>query len=296
MYLDKFVRKLEKSEKSGKLDFATHVQDFAFELSDLIFGHLRNFLLGKGDEYKKAFYDDAERILRNAHIVAMPEIDHRYCFRSSVGRGIAICRIVSDTLATMLRAYNSRGDKVFLKHEFVDSAMRCDNPSMKGFMAEQIVLSSINMDGFLFLNKYRDLGQNVSKMSYTWSEEAVLLLETGKCYHYIPAVHNYKHIDSLVRLFPKKRKSEKKRRAVLVALQSTLQNPTRHAKSYQFFKSDFKMWQRDLDGKFDIEWHFIWIVPKSEAMKSRIVEKMYYGVQVTVHRFPFERFCQSLWI
>ena len=244
----------------------------------------------------------AKELLRGVRPSYMSEyMDHRY-FYVQDGKSHAVCGIARATLAIILRAKSKiEAEAYFLSEEYIQACLKSNNPSVKGFQAEQIAMSAINKNGF---NLCQEVHPDMATSFFETSEAAVLTDQP--CCHYIPKPFNYKFIDSLVRILKLKKNSLVAESADMYAIQYTLQSYADHKGSLNFFDEEFQPWERNIrPGKDKIHWHFVWILTKVEATKQR-TKKNSTHMKMRQHKntslsytewfFPFEEVVPKLWI
>ena len=268
MYLNQFCDFFVKS-KPGEFQVQQAMSTFASKLVNDVGGGLGDFVGAMTGDTKERFYHFAELFLRNDVVPTSGElVDHRYFYimpygiadphlcRES-GHGYAVCGLARDILAGMLRKQNV--DSLFLQPDWINSCRTLTNPSSRGFVAEQIIISSILSTGLALENLTYKPTENIF---FTTADSAPLVWSVG-CLQYAPQAYNYKHIDSLIRLVDKK-KGNNRQKVTIIAVQATLQPISRHKYSLDFFRSgDYKLWERDLT-VFEVDWHFVWVVCAAE--------------------------------
>ena len=264
MYLEQFCDVYVKSKKN----MCEAIGVFAMHLASEIAGGLGEFIFRCTD--KVGFCKMAEDILLNHIIPCSPSlIDHRYFYRISQsaaqvedGKGYAVCGIARDALAVVLRR-TSEFDP-FLSESWFNACNRATNPVIRGFTAEQIIISTIRLSG---LRIDQILCPSAENRFFKTAAEAILSTEPS-CTQYIPEPYNYKHVDSIVRYIVK---NKKKKTLYLIALQPTLQEISQHINSLNFFSDDgdYREWLRDVPKDCKVEAHFVWIIPKKQYGKCQ---------------------------
>lgn len=220
--------------------------------------------------------------------------DHRYMYFDEESKGHCVNDLVRDCVTTILRKLSS---EVFSDPGWLHMCRTTDNPSIRGFMAEQIVITEITLHGLCQVLR-RVLKPADSVVFRTGTEGSILVLSSG-CVVYIPHAFNYKAIDLLLREITAEKDQQKK---VLVApIQISLQKPEgkKREKSIDgFFPLRHAWLSADEVKEAEVEWHFIWIT----QMKHRSVEheastKAGGKVQLpayTEHFLSFEQVCPDL--
>ena len=265
MYLEQFCETYVKSKKN----MCEAIRVFAMKLGSEISGGLNEFIFKCTN--KVGFFKMTEDILLNHIIPCSPSlIDHRYFYRISQstaqledGKGYAVCGMARDALAVVLRD-NSEYDP-FLSDSWFDACNRATNPVIRGFTAEQIIISTVHLSG-LSIDKFSC--PPPENRFFKTAIEAVLTTEPS-CIQYIPEPYNYKHVDSIVRYIVKEKS---KKTFHLIALQSTLQDISQHISSLDFFSDDgdCQEWLRDVPSKgCTVVAHFVWVIPKKQYIKCR---------------------------
>ena len=187
------------------------ISTFATSLARVVDGNLEEFarsLRQNGTEDNvKRFFALAELFLRNDIVPSDTKIiDHRYFYvmpavssasNRVCGHGYAVCGVARDILAGMLRKHKT--DSQFLRTSWVNSCRDLTNPSSRGFVAEQIVISAICSNGLVLGSLTYKPTENTM---FTAAESVPLVKEVG-CLQFVPQAYNYKHVDSLMRLVGK---------------------------------------------------------------------------------------------
>lgn len=167
---------------------------------------------------------------------------------------------------------------------------------VRGFLAEQIVISAVAVNGLPIPGgPFKPSAVRVFQSAAT----AILTSAPG-CRLFVPKPYNYKYVAFLLRSVVEG-KRKKKATVTIVAVQSTLQSISAHKQSLDFFASgDYKEWESDVTDRnqFTIEWHFVWVVSKSEAGKAKTLPKTHAKTQgmpaFTEHCLSFESVCAKL--
>ena len=266
MYLSRMIKYFDEH---GNIQLA--IEQCAKSLGRECEKALNNFYSENHDDHQNRIAC-AKELLREVEPSYLPEyMDHQY-FYIEKEQSHAVCGIARATLAIILRAISkTQADAYFLSDEYVQACLRSNNPSVKGFQAEQIAISAINRNGFHLCEKvHRDIATSFFQTSKT----AVL---TGEpCCHYIPKPFNYKFIDSLVRVVKFKKNSSVEKSADIYAIQYTLQQYERHKGSLDFFNEEFQPWEGKIEKKM-IKWHFVWILTNDEAKTQRSKNPSLHG-------------------
>ena len=213
--------------------------------------------------------------------------DHSYfyCPKDSLRASGSISTIASSLLAERVVDLRKRLQK---KLDIGSLLVRCQqttNPSVQGFLAEQLVLAYISRDGFHCDSKY-DCALDISSPGGSdcdvyFDLPESLPLKTAhepSIFHYIPKAYNYKHINSLLRQIEATEKGytgKGKAKATIygppstlrtIAFQPTLQPLMTHNYSLDFYNSgDYKKWENSAFDK--TERHFVWVLRKAEYNK-----------------------------
>jgi hypothetical protein len=211
-------------------------------------------------------------------------MDHRYFYERD-GVSFAVCGPARDVLAVLLRAHDKNADKdFFLSNDFVTQCKNNTNPSVKGFQAEQVIISLVNRGGKVWDRIADKLGLvdvQGKQENINFADAALVSVGTtpGLIYHYSPSAFNFKFLDHKADLLGKKAKTKKgitpkKAKAHLLAFQETLSTVAVHKASLDFFfNRDYKMWEQDLKEHFDIEWHFVWVLTEANKKKAEANKK-----------------------
>ena len=220
--------------------------------------------------------------------------DHAFffCPKDNPGRSGSVSTIASSLLAQRVVELRK---KLLKKLDYASLLLRCrqaDNPSVQGFLAEQLVLTSISCAGIQCDTDY-DCGLDISAPDgsdgdvYFHLPESLPLKNPDEpsILHYIPNAYNYKHIDSLLRQVVATEKGSFGKGAAkrsiygppallrVVAFQPTLQPLSAHNYSLDFYNSgDYKKWE---PSAFDeIERHFVWVLRTAEY--KAVVQSIFF--------------------
>jgi hypothetical protein len=184
-------------------------------------------------------------ILRGDISRAGDEIDHRYFYMDSQGRGRYSCGLARQAIMGFLREYGE--EYVFLGPEW---SMSLDafknNPSVIGFTVEQMIISRIASAG-VTTGAFKIPGAKI----IPFEDNTALLQTEQKVAYYIPVKFNLKAIDGLFVSL-----NTKHRTAVIVAIQITVAK--RHKDSVQAFFASWDQWMHRLEN-FTIKASFLWI-------------------------------------
>eukprot|EP01137_Pigoraptor_chileana_P024198 Opistho-2@91743 len=225
--------------------------------------------------------DESVRILAGrlyARVHSVHNYDHRWFYFDPLpppgdltGHIRAVCSIAWICLARHLREKFSADDE-FLSAAFVSSCVQESNPVIRGFRAEQIVISAIRKWGLEF-RCGETLLQFATPIENSFFDSAAdtVPIVPSRCVQYVPTSHNMKYVDSVLRFDPdcgtdaRKRKATKAVSAAMIAgVQITISPIGTHLHSLAFFA-------RDLDSPFrrrlsaECERYFVWIVRDAEA-------------------------------
>src|SRR5947207_1754149 len=109
--------------------------------------------------------------------------DHRH-FYIAASRGHCVSGLVRNAMARFLREYNSG---MFLKQHWFISLLDTKNPSMQGFIVEQLILSTISLKGF---NGYKP------SKTISYSDSPKIEWECQEAL-YLPLSFNFRAIDAV---------------------------------------------------------------------------------------------------
>jgi len=219
----------------------------------------------------------------------MPDlVDHRYFYdKYDSERRIAAhytCGICRNAVASMILENKVRFDKGLLQSlpEYTS------NPSVTGFIIEQVILSWISQKG---LNITPELNQ---PMGVTLFQDDVPSFDTTKNgpVLYIPKVFNFRNIDGvIVRIGPKAKMKRRQQKLFIFPFQITLA-PDKHSNSRPKFFSEWETWTESLQ-KFDVVPEFVWISPKAAKVMKH---KKNGQCPAHVERYvPIERVSVEIW-
>src|SRR5947207_9950492 len=159
--------------------------------------------------------------LLNRDVGPVPDIyDHRYFYIDANG-GHCVSGLARNAMARFLREYNSG---MFLEQHWFTSLPDTKNPLMQGFIVEQLILSTISLNGF---NRYKP-SKTISYSDFPqieWECQEAL---------YLSLSFNFRAIDAV---FIKLENGSGKKVAIVAPIQVTI------AKNHP-----------DSEGKFFREW------------------------------------------
>jgi hypothetical protein len=286
LLLDRFAQVCESKDT-----FEDAWNDFALQEGRIIWTSLTEFLDGSPKVPVSAAVT-RERLSALSQFLTRSQItgavlpanyDHRHFFMAEVddlkeGRkafhGYPLCGLVEETGAVLLR-----GHHYDIMDEWVSACRLTQNPTVKGFLAEQIALSAIGKTGIVLGKRRFDPSRQETVIFHT-GDEAKSVFRDKLCRLYAPQAFNYKHIDGLSNMYFTEKKEDF---VALAAFQMTMESIVAHKESLNFFNSARHNWEKGFPGcKF--EWHFVWIVPEAEARKRTQTQTVvHFGVKVKVH-------------
>jgi hypothetical protein len=164
----------------------------------------------------------------------------------------------------------------FLDSRWYTAVSRSGNPIVRGFLAKQICLSNIAVNGL------RAVHRKLGKMSTASFQDNPAFEEFLSSNHtsclYIPTAFNFKAVDGVVLLL--ERGSKKK--ATMFPIQFTLsQNHPRSDK--KFYEELWSTWiQPIVSAGFCVHSTFVWIDKKqpSECVKPKVVKELRSGDKI----------------
>jgi len=155
---------------------------------------------------------------------------------------------------------------IFAESEIINQIQATTNPSVKGFLVENAVLSFIKQDGFLCEgDRYCRPGKQTKVVPFSKGDEVATLKESSVEditkeleLLFIPHQWNYPSVDAVYRGHWL---TQSKSQGFLIAgIQITLQDPTKqHVGSRDAFRRKVKVWKRN-SGEAPSIW-YIWISP-----------------------------------
>jgi len=199
----------------------------------------------------------------------------------------AVC---GGALQVLLQILRDQNQDPCLSGEFVVACANERNPVVKGFRAEQIVISSITERG-LCVKQGRGTPLSVRRPDRRVAFQQVdgLRLETGQTFACEPPL-GYAFIDSLVCVVPSKVSDP----VVMIVQQTTLQTVANHAHSRRFFHDGgpYVQWEAmvrsspvhgskaEASQEREIQWHLVWVLSGTEGRKhsaghGRTVDERY---------------------
>jgi hypothetical protein len=243
---------------------------------------------------RSRYFSAADCFLRNDTLsIGGEAVDHRFFYKQfESGRGAAVCGVARDLLSTFVRQHQQQA-QLFLTQPWVNSCRNAVNVVVRGFIAEQIVISAVSSSGITLRVGGGDQLYNPSQ-DIIFNDPKAAVTKATACVHYIPKPYNYKYVDSVIRSIDADQK-----RCTIIALQPTLQSISRHEHSLKFFASPaLKSWECDLEG-YSIDWHFVWIVGRNEQQQHggeypKISEATQGAPAFTEHCLSFQQVAPSL--
>lgn len=199
--------------------------------------------------------------------------DLRHFYVDEKGIGCYTCGIAFETMMSILRTYS---DAPFLDQLWYTAVSRSTNPVVRGFLAEQICLSSIAASGLKAVHP--DLGR--MSTAYFDAEPAFdQLLSTNN--HtirlYIPTAYNFMTVDGIILLV-----DHNSKKATIFPIQFTLsQNHNQSDK--EFHTRLWPTWIKPITSAgFSVCSTFVWIDKKqpSEHVEPKVVQKLRSGDKV----------------
>jgi hypothetical protein len=244
---------------------------------------------------RSRFFSAADCFLRNDTLsIGGEAVDHRFFYKQfESGRGAAVCGVARDLLSFFVRQHQKQA-QLFLTEPWVSSCRDAVNVVVQGFIAEQIVISTVSKSGISLRVGDSDQLYAPSQDLFFTAAAAAAVTKAVTCVHYIPKPYNYKYVDSVIRSI-----DAGQNRCTIIALQPTLQSISRHKRSLKFFASQaFKPWERDISD-YTIDWHFVWIVGRAEEQQHggkypKISEATQCAPAFTEHCLSFQQVAPSL--
>ena len=207
--------------------------------------------------------------------------DHRYLYFGADNKMHCVNNFVRGCVTDLLHKHNS---SMMLEANWLNICRDCDNPSVQGFLAENIVIAYIRNNG-LVVDEL--LKPDEFLIFAKGTEAAIVDKKSGTCILYIPDIFNYKAIDLLLRRVPTNKQSN----VVIVPVQVTLQAPAQHKKSIAQFFEGHKKW---IGGATKVAWHFVWITRKAGDPKLHEADVANGIPAYTEHRLTFAKVCPPL--
>jgi hypothetical protein len=258
MYLNRFAAVwAEIDDDAYRMQHA--IEQFLSEFAQDIEQQMEQFI-SNVVEGRNRYFKAADCFLRNDVLTIGGEaVDHRFFYKmSGSGRGAAVCGVARDLLCTFVRQEDDH-KQCFLTEPWVNSCRGAVNVVVQGFIAEQIVISSVSSSSGIKL-LFGDSDQSYfPTQDIVFTTPSAAVTKSVECVHYIPKPYNYQHVDSVIRSIDVSMKV-----CTIIALQPTLQTIASHKHSLKFFASlAFKAWESDLSD-YTVDWHFVWIVRRRE--------------------------------
>ena len=135
----------EKVSDSFSARLSAYVRYLAGEVN----GHLDNFQeeLKKNGLNETKFFEKTDALLRKEVLQGYSNlIDHRYFFIAE-GFGCSVCGVATQCLMDKLRDFYKKQAAHFLSKAWITACREAPNHSVKGFIAEQIVISALQNQG-----------------------------------------------------------------------------------------------------------------------------------------------------
>jgi hypothetical protein len=252
-------------------------------------------------------YDRVERLsvfsqflTRSRPTGTVKNIDHRWFFKAEMtsslyeaGRGYPLCGLAEQNASVLLHK-----ERRFDHTLWLNACRESDNPSVQGFLAEQLVIHAVHTKGFELQDEKK------TQTKFEPQRQPMVIFQTGDehrsvhtdslSYVYSPHAFNYNYIDLLVNQHVTRSRAKK---VALAAFQVTFKTIAAHKESLDFFSSQYRLnWEKGYPGK-SIEWHFVWVVREDEAIKKRdeYPQRIKYGTTpVTVHVRSFKEMSAEL--
>ncbi len=161
---------------------------------------------------------------------------------------------------------------IFTESEMLKQIQATTNPSVKGFLVENAVLSFIKSDGFRVEGeKYCAPGKNTKIISFSKGDEAATLKEHSVDSNqwlellFLPYQWNYPSVDAIYRGHWYSDESY----FFIAGIQITLQDPTKgqHAGSRDAFRGKARVWKRSNNENPTLQ--YVWISPVRSASAQR---------------------------
>jgi hypothetical protein len=207
--------------------------------------------------------------------------DHRYLYFGADNKMHCVNNFVRGCVTDLLHKHKST---MMLEPTWLNSCSNCENPSVQGFLAENIVIAHIRNNGLVVSEL---LKPDDFLIFAKGTEASIVDTKSSKCILYIPDIFNYKAIDLLLRRVP----TNKHHEVVVAPVQVTLQTPAQHKKSVvEFFQSHAK-W---IGGATQVAWHFVWITRKAGAPTQHKADAANGTPAYTEHRLAFAKVCPPL--
>ena len=207
--------------------------------------------------------------------------DHRYLYFGADNKMHCVNNFVRGCVTDLLHKHKS---SMMLEPSWLNSCSNCKNPSVKGFLAENIVIAYIRNNG-LVVDEL--LKPDEFLIFAKGTEAAIVDKKSGTCILYIPDIFNYKAIDLLLRRVP----TNKQNNVVIAPVHVTLQAPAQHKKSIAQFFEGHKKW---IGGATKVAWHFVWITRKAGDPKLHEADVANGIPAYTEHRLTFAKVCPPL--
>jgi hypothetical protein len=237
-----------------------------------VFQQLKEFVMdGTELDQRERLCGFSQFLTRSPPTTTVKNQDHRWFFVANdmdpvlykSGCGYPLCGLVQQNAAMFLHEKSQFNHGLWLK-----ACRECDNPSVQGFLAEQLVIHAVHKNGF-------DLQFSGKKTTFKPQQQDIVIFQTGNehlavrmdslSYLYSPHAFNYNYIDLLVNQHVKRNGIET---VVLAAFQVTFKTIAAHKDSLDFFSSSCRQgWEKGYRDK-PVEWHFVWVVKEDEAIRK----------------------------
>ena len=200
--------------------------------------------------------------------------DHRHFYIDANG-GHCVSGLARNAMARFLREYNSG---MFLEQHWFTSLMDTKNPSMQGFIVEQLILSTISLNGFNGYKPSKTISYPGKCPTIEWECQEAL---------YLPRSFNFRAIDAV---FIKLENSKDKKVAIVAPIQVTIAK--NHPDSEEkFFRELWSEWVRILSD-YETEFEFVWIKDikcRSEEKVDQVMRSTRSGKKMV--KPSFQRIC-----
>ena len=180
--------------------------------------------------------------------------DLRYFYVDGKGVGHYTCGVAFETMMRILRSRR----ELFCASGWYSTVRKSTNPVVRGFIAEQICLSSIANDGLTAIHD--DLGP-MATATFETVPDWYPFLNSGHTHRlFIPTAYNFKAVDGVILLLNRSGKS-----ALMLPIQFTL-SPRHRSSDDVFYTTMWWEWVRPLEeAGFKVESTFVWIDPNQPA-------------------------------
>ncbi|PVF91149.1 hypothetical protein CPB86DRAFT_878666 [Serendipita vermifera] len=199
---------------------------------------------------KERYFQVMEIFLRNGQLISDDKTiydPHYFYVQNKIG--YCMCGVVAKTMMPLLRSYRFRHMKYQL---WYDSLRESQNPIVKGFIAEQILLYLICIAGLPAVDPGLTQMEAVHFSEYPFWEHQIK--DADKCRLHIPMKPNFPYIDAVIIYL-----DTRNRHAYLYPLQITI-NRVHKNSELQFYTSTWPTWKKALSEQgFTASFVFVWI-------------------------------------